>query len=119
MNGTSSPPSAFSLQTPRLTFGGEATKIGTFEWVQNVTVDGKTMNATSQVTGVDAVQRTVRGKDFYGFAAVIGISYPYGQSIVQDPTISSQAVTDLAMGGERRTTVSGAPAARSDRCRSD
>lgn len=99
MNGTQPLPSAFSLQTPRLTFGGEATKIGTFEWVQNVTVDGKTMNATSQVTALMPFNERFGGKDFYGFAAVIGISYPYGQSIVQDPTISSQAVTDLAMGG--------------------
>ena len=40
------------------------------------------------------------GRDFYGFAAMVGISYPYGKNIVQDPTISSQAVTDLAMAGE-------------------
>jgi hypothetical protein len=29
------------LSTPRLTIGGNKTQIGTFEWVTNVTVDGK------------------------------------------------------------------------------
>ena len=97
LDGSSSMGSAFSLKTPRLTFGGESTKIGTFEWVQNVTVDNKTENATSQVTRLIPFDVQFGGKQYNGFAAVIGISYPCGQSIVQDPDISSQAVTGLAM----------------------
>ena len=96
-SGASSLSNAFSLKTPRLTFGGESTKIGTFEWVQNVTVDNKTENATSQVTRLIPFDVQFAGKQYNGFAAVIGISYPCGQSIVQDPDISSQAVTGLAM----------------------
>jgi|GEM_PF-1138124 len=99
MDGSSSV-SPFSLKSPRLTFGGEKTQIGTFEWVQNVTVDGQTMNTTSQVTALMPFDERFGGRDFYGFAAMVGISYPYGKNIVQDPTISSQAVTDLAMAGE-------------------
>jgi hypothetical protein len=97
LDGASSLSNAFSLRTPRLTFGGEQTKIGTFEWVQNVTVDGRTENATSQVTAVMPFNERFRGNDFYGFAAMVGISYPNGKNIVQDPDISSQAVTDLAL----------------------
>ena len=99
LNGTSPLSGAFSLKTPRLTFGGENTKIGTFEWVQNVTVDNKTENATSQVTRLIPFDVQFGGRQYYGFAAVVGISYPYGESIVQDPEISSQAVTDLASSG--------------------
>ena len=99
VDGSSTLSNPFTLSTPRLTFGGASTKIGTFEWVQNVTVDGQTKNATSQVTALMPFNERFGGKDFYGFAAIVGISYPYGQSIVQDPDISSQAVTDLAMVG--------------------
>ncbi len=97
LSGSSSLSNAFSLKTPRLTFGGENTKIGTFEWVQNVTVDNKTENATSQVTRLIPFDVQFGGSQYYGFAAVVGISYPCGQSIVQDPDISSQAVTGLAI----------------------
>ncbi len=97
LNGTSSLRSAFSLKTPRLTFGGENTKIGTLEWVQNVTVDNETMNATAQVTALMPFNAQFGGNDFYGFAAIVGISYPCGQSIVQDPDISSQALTDVEL----------------------
>jgi hypothetical protein len=55
-----------------------------------------------------------RGNEFYGFIASVGISYPGGSSIVQDPDISSQALTDVALstnsgggGGEARSPFSG------------
>jgi hypothetical protein len=97
LDGKSTWSGAISLHSPRLTFGGNHSRIGTFEWVQNVTVDGQKMNATSQVTAVMPFNERFRGNDLYGFAAMVGISYPYGKSIVQDPDISSQAVTDLAI----------------------
>jgi len=97
LNGTSSLSGPFSLKTPRLTFGGENTKIGTLEWVQNVTVDGKTDNATSQVTKMIPFDVQFGGKQYYGFSAIVGISYPYGQSIVQDPDISSEALTEVEL----------------------
>jgi hypothetical protein len=105
LNGTSSLSSAFSLKTPRLTFGGENTKIGTFEWVQNVTVDNKTMSAISQVTALMPFNAQFGGNEFYGFAAIVGISYPYGQSIVQDPDISSQALTDVELPAPSNVTA--------------
>lgn len=105
---------AFSLHTPRLTFGGPTTRIGLFEWVQNCTVDGRTENATGQVTALMPFNVHYRGNEFYGFIASVGISYPGGSSIVQDPDISSQALTDVALstnsgggGGEARSPFSG------------
>jgi len=97
LNGSSSLSNAFPLYTPRLTFGGDRSRIGTFEWVKNVTVDGQTKNATSQVTAILPFNLRFGAKDFYGFTAIVAISYPGGQSIVQDPDISSQAMTDLAI----------------------
>lgn len=97
LDGRSTLSGAFSLHSPRLTFGGDRSRIGTFEWVQNVTVDGQTKNATSQVTAIMPFNERFGGNDFYGFAAMVGISYPFGNSIVQDPDISSQAMTDLTV----------------------
>ncbi len=97
LNGSPSLSNAFLLHTPRLTFEGDRSRIGTFEWVKNVTVDGQTKNATSQVTAIMPFNLRFGAKDFYGFTAIVAISYPRGQSIVQDPDISSQAMTDLAI----------------------
>ena len=95
--------STFSLKSPRLTFGGNSSKIGSFEWVQNCTVNGQNMTATAQVTAIVPFSTDFRGVQVSGFAAIVGISYPGGSSsnpggtnITQDPDISSQAVTNLA-----------------------
>jgi hypothetical protein len=85
------------LTTPRMTFGGDKTKIGTFEWVTNVTVDGNAAQARSQViAGYPTMVRGWNGEIFTGFVLVGGISYPGGSLIVQDPSVSSQAT--LSMG---------------------
>ena len=97
LSGTSHLTNAFSLNTSRLTFGGDRTRIGTLEWAQRVTVDGRTENATSQVTALMPFNVHFGANEFYGFIASVGISYPGGQSIIQDPAISSQAVTDVVM----------------------
>ena len=97
LNGSASISNAFLLHTPRLTFGGDSSRIGTFEWVRNATVDGQTKNATSQVSAIMPFNVAFGGNDFFGFLAIVGISYPGGSSIVQDPDISAQATTDLAL----------------------
>ena len=84
------------LTTPRMTFGGDKTKIGTFEWVTNVTVDGKNAQAHSQViAGYPTAVRGWNGEIFTGFVLVGGISYPGGSLIVQDPSVSSQATLNI------------------------
>jgi len=84
------------LSSPMLTFGGERTRIGTFEWVSNVTVDGKTEQLHSQIMGgVPVWTRGMNGAVFGGFAVLGGISYPGGEMIVHDPTFSSDALVDV------------------------
>ena len=79
-----------------MTFGGDKTKIGTFEWVTNVTVDGKDAQAHSQViAGYPTTVRGWNGEMFTGFVLVGGISYPGGSLIVQDPSVSSQATLNI------------------------
>lgn len=84
------------LTTPRMTFGGDRTRIGTFEWVTNVTVDGNAAQAHSQViAGYPTMVRGGNGEIFTGFVIVGGISYPGGSIIVQDPSVSSQATLNI------------------------
>ena len=85
------------LRSPRLTFGGDWTKIGRLDWVTNVTVDGNVTQAHAQITAaLPLVGIGLGGRTFIGFAALGGISYPGGQLIVHDPTVSSVATTDIA-----------------------
>jgi hypothetical protein len=84
------------LTTPRMTFGGDRTRIGTFEWVTNVTVDGNAAQAHSQViAGYPTMVRGWNGEIYTGFVIVGGISYPGGSLIVQDPSVSSQATMNI------------------------
>lgn len=92
--GTYSAPRA--LASPMLTFGGDTTRIGRFEWISNVTVDGAQDQLHSQIMGgVPIVSVAMNGAVFAGFAVLGGISYPGGAMIVHDPTFSSEALVDL------------------------
>ena len=104
--GTMGPQMAKPLASPMLTFGGERTKIGTFQWVSNVTVDGTTDHLHSQVMGgVPLVAIGANGAVFAGFAILGGIAYPGGDLIVHDPTFSSDALVDV--GSSTRNVMSG------------
>lgn len=84
------------LSSPMLTFGGERTRIGAFEWVSNVTVDGNTEQLHSQIMGGVPVRAIgMNGAVFVGFALLGGIAYPGGEMIVHDPTFSSDALVDV------------------------
>lgn len=84
------------LSAPALTFGGDRTRIGAFEWVSNVTVDGNQEQLHSQIMGgVPVWSVAMNGAVFGGFAVLGGISYPGGAMIVHDPTFSSEALVDV------------------------
>jgi len=84
------------LTSPMLTFGGDRTRIGTFEWVSNVTVDGNMEQLHSQIMGgVPVWTMGMNGAVFGGFAVLGGISYPGGEMIMHDPTFSSEALVDV------------------------
>ena len=99
MNGTTAMIGASNqaLRSNRLTFGGERTRIATFEWASNCTVDGSNEQSHAQIMAVWPVSAmNYRGNAFVGFVALAGISYPGGQSIIQDPSVSADAYTDLS-----------------------
>ncbi|HEY3421330.1 MAG TPA: hypothetical protein VGK23_12335 [Methanomassiliicoccales archaeon] len=96
------------LSTPRMTFGGDKTQIGTFEWVTNVTVDGQAAHAHSQViAGYPTMVRGWNGEIFTGFVLVGGITYPGGSLIVQDPSVSSQATLNIGAAASLDGSASG------------
>ena len=85
-----------SVTTPSLTFGGENTRIGRFEWVSNVTVDGMQRHLRTQLmAGVPIWAVGANGALFRGFGVIGGIAYPGGGMIVHDPTFTSEALIDL------------------------
>ena len=96
-----------ALMNPMMTFGGDKTRIGAFQWVSNVTVDGRTEMLHSQIMGGVPVWATgMNGRVFGGFAVLGGIAYPAGQMIVHDPTFSSDALVDI--GSKSGVTIPGA-----------
>jgi hypothetical protein len=102
-----------SVNAMDLTFGGDMSQVGVFDWVENCTVDGVEMQSHSQLTGIWPVAAiSWSGKTFTGFVALTGISYPGGSDIVQDPEVSSEAITDVAKAssnpGSIDTPTSGA-----------
>ena len=85
-----------TLTTPRLTFGGEKTRIGAFEWVSNVTVDGTQAQVHAQVmAGMPVWAMARNGATFAGFAVLSAMTFPGGDSIIHDPTFSSEALVDV------------------------
>ena len=94
------------VTAPALTFGGENTRIGKFEWVSNVTVDGLQKQLHVQLmAGVPVWAIGANGALFHGFAVIGGISYPGGGLIVHDPTFSSEALIDV--GGKTTSFPAG------------
>jgi len=92
--GTYSTPK--TLTQPTLTFGGDRTRIGQFEWVSNVTVDGNQTLLHAQIMGGMPIWGVgMNGMAFAGFAILGGIAYPGGSSIVHDPTFTSDALVDI------------------------
>jgi len=85
-----------TLTTPRLTFGGEKTRIGALEWVSNVTVDSVQAQVHAQVmAGVPVWAMARNGAMFAGFAVLSAMTFPGGNMIVHDPTFSSEALVDV------------------------
>lgn len=98
MNGTAGNinQAKVALQSPRLEFGGERSRIGAFEWVQNVTVDGEDMLSHSELLAVRPWSGfDNHGRHFVGFMALAGITFPGGSYIFQDPSVTSEALTEV------------------------
>jgi hypothetical protein len=89
-----------------MTFGGDNTRIGRFQWVSNVTVDGNQMmnGVHSQIMGgVPFYAIGMNGAVFGGFAVLGGMSFPGGAMIDHDPTFESDALVDVSGLPNERT----------------
>lgn len=103
-SGTYSTPRV--LSSPMMTFGGDNTRIGRFQWVSNVTVDGNQMmnGVHSQIMGgVPFYAIGMNGAVFGGFAVLGGMSFPGGAMIDHDPTFESDALVDVSGLPNERT----------------
>jgi len=81
------------ITSPRLTFGGDYTKIGRLEWTTDVTVDGEQMQLHAQImAGIPVWGIRTDGGVFAGFAVLGGLTFPGGDMIVHDPTFSADAL---------------------------
>ncbi len=94
-NSTGAYTSPHVFKSPSLDFGGNWTRIARFLWSSNDTVDGANSTVLGQVEGgwrffyADA-----RGL-YYGFVLLVGLNYQGGGTIVHDPTVSADVMTDL------------------------
>lgn len=91
----------------RLSFGGDYTRIGRFEWASDVTVDGNLEQVRVQLNAGMPVWAYARvgtqSAPFRGFAVLCGMSFPGGALIVHDPTVSTEALLDVSVsdGGQK------------------
>ncbi len=86
------------LVSPMLTFGSDNSRIGRFQWVSNVTVDGSQVvnGVHSQLMGgVPFWAIGQNGAVFAGFAVLGGMTFPGGGIIDHDPTFESDALVDV------------------------
>ncbi len=99
-NETADAPSAPHLYTfGKITFDDAFTRIGTFRWTSNVTVDGVAETMLFQVQGGARIAYSNGENAFFGFMVHGAFVYPAGQTIVHDPAMSAESFTpNLATG---------------------
>ncbi len=99
-NETADAPSAPHLYTfGKITFDDAFTRIGTFRWTSDVTVDGVAETMLFQVQGGARIVYSNGENAFYGFMVHGAFVYPAGQMIVHDPAMSAESFTpNLAAG---------------------
>jgi hypothetical protein len=83
------------FKSPNLDFGGAWTRIARFLWSSNDTVDRATSAVLGQVEGAWAFLYLDTRGVFYGFVMLVGLNYVGGVTIIHDPTVSADVMTDL------------------------
>ena len=90
------------MKSKYIEFGGNWEKIGRFNWVSNVTVDGEEREMYAQFQGIVKLDfKNNDGNYFYGFAVLAGLSYPGGQNIYHDPEMSSEVLIESQSFNEK------------------
>ncbi len=94
------------FSSPLVTFGGNWTQIGKLLWTTNSTVDGVNQTVTAQVFGVWGFRGiSDNGGVYFGLALLMGLNYVGGATIVHDPSVQSDVMTNLTF----TTTPSNGP----------
>ncbi|HII40881.1 MAG TPA: hypothetical protein HA326_06680 [Thermoplasmata archaeon] len=94
-NSTGAYTSPHVFKSPNLDFGGNWTHIARFLWASNDTVDGANSTVLGQVEGGWRFSYADARGLYYGFVLLVGLNYVGGGTIVHDPTVSVDAMTDL------------------------
>ena len=81
--------------SPNLEFGGDWTRIARFLWSSNDTVDGADSTVLGQVEGAWGFFYVDPRGAFYGFVMLVGLNYLGGTTIVHDPTVTADVMTDF------------------------
>ena len=81
--------------SPNLEFGGDWTRIARFLWSSNDTVDGADSTVLGQVEGAWGFFYVDPRCAFYGFVMLVGLNYLGGTTIVHDPTVTADVMTDF------------------------
>jgi len=82
----------------RVYFADSFTRIGRFEWVSSVTVDGKVAQMMFEIQGGQRFSIMHNGAYFIGFGLRAAFIYPAGQMIVHDPVLSAESLVDMPSG---------------------
>ncbi len=82
----------------RIDYGGEWSRVGRFNWVSNVTVDGEAKEMKTQLMNGFRMSfhglRRQAGK-YFGFYIHGGLNYPGGNNIYHDPGLSGNTYLDI------------------------
>ena len=85
---------------PSIDFGGNWTRIARLVWAGNAVVDGANSPVYGQiVSGVRFAAIGESGNAFVGFALLAGLNFQGGQSIVHDPTVTTDVQAELVLPG--------------------
>ncbi len=99
------PPAPHLYTWGQISFDDSYTRVGTFRWTSNVTVDGTQEQMLFQVQGGRRIVYNNGESVFYGFAVRGAYIYPAGQTILHDPSMSAESFSPNVTSGFNLTPV--------------
>ena len=89
----------------QITFADSFSRVGSFRWTSNVTVDGVQESMLFQVQGGSRVVLSNGESVFYGFMVRGAFIYPAGRTIVHDPSMSAESFAPSVSTGFNLTPL--------------
>jgi len=106
-NATMGPARPVFYTKDKIYFDDNWTRVGRFEWVSNVTVDGETKTMSFEIQGAARyVYARLGGPRFLGFGIRGAFVYPAGESIVHDPGMNAEMFVPSLSTGFNLTPLS-------------